>query len=282
MKTKFLLIILLAMKFLTVNAQMDDKFYFPKKDMRPNEWKKTTEINFNVEKDTINTVFMEPEEKPKATIFLFHGAGGNVSYYYPIAIPLVKANFQVVMVDFRGYGKSTGIPTHKSIAEDGKFIFGEYLKMAKIKKLPVVIYGLSIGTQIATHIAKENQNKINGLVLEGGMSSFGDIAAFYAPQYKAEIEKSFVNPYCSKEDIKGITKIPKLIIHSKEDKEVPIEHSKTVFGNATAPKEFMEITGAHMLGTKVNGDEIVAKINEMIKRNDRLSPNLEKKPTKNF
>ena len=98
------------------------------------------------------------------------------------------------------------------------------------------------------------------------MSSFGDIAAFYAPQYKDEIEKSFVNPYCSKEDIKSIMKIPKLIIHSEEDKEVPIEQSKVVFNNATEPKEFMAIKGEHMQGTKYDGKEIIEKINEMIKK----------------
>lgn len=269
MKTKLLLLILLVTKIIFVNAQMDDKFYFPKKDIRPNEWKKTTELNFNVEKDTINTVFLKPEQKPKATIFLFHGAGGNISYYYPIAIRLVKANFQVVMVDFRGYGKSTGIPTHKNIAEDGKIIFDKYSKMKEIKKLPIIIYGLSIGTQIATHIAKENQNKINGLILEGGMSSFGDIAGFYAPQYKDFLEKNFVNPYSSKEDIKSINKIPKLIIHSVEDKEVPIEQAKVVFSNASEPKKFMEIMGEHMQGTKLESLKIIEKINNMLKKNDR-------------
>ncbi|MBN9294547.1 MAG: alpha/beta fold hydrolase [Flavobacteriia bacterium] len=267
MKAKLLLLILLAVKITFVNAQMDDKFYFPKKDIRLNEWKNTTELNFNVEKDTINTVFLKPEQKPKATIFLFHGAGGNISYYYPIAIRLVKADFQVVMVDFRGYGKSTGVPTHKNIAEDGKLVFDEYSKMPEIKKLPIIIYGLSIGTQIATHIAKENQNKIKGLILEGGMSSFGDIAGFYAPQYKDFLEKSFVNPYSSKEDIKSINKVPKLIIHSSEDKEVPIEQSKVVFNNASEPKEFMEVKGEHMQGTASEGPKIIEKINYMLKKN---------------
>lgn len=115
MKTKLLLLILLVTKITFVNAQMDDKFYFPRKDIRPNEWEKTKEFDFKVENDTINTVFLQADQKPKATIFLFHGAGGNITYYYPIAIRLAKADFQVVMVDFRGYGKSTGIPTHKNI-----------------------------------------------------------------------------------------------------------------------------------------------------------------------
>ena len=270
MKTKLLLLILLFAKIAFVNAQMDEKFYFPRKDIRPNEWKKTTELNFNVEKNTINTVFLQTEQKPKATIFLFHGAGGNISYYYPIALRFLKANFQVVMVDFRGYGKSTGIPTHKNIAEDGKIIFDKYSKMKEIKKKPIKIYGLSIGTQIATHLAKENQKKIKGLILEGGMSSFGDIAGFYAPQYKEFLEKSFVNPYSSKEDIKNISnKIPKLFVHSTEDNEVPIEQAKTVFNNANDPKEFMEIKGEHMQGTKLEGKNIIEKINKMLKENDR-------------
>lgn len=269
MKTKLLLLILLVSKTIFVNAQMDDKFYFPKKDIRPNEWKNTTELNLNIDKDTINTVFLKTEQKPKATIFLFHGAGGNISYYYPIAIRFAKENFQVVMVDFRGYGKSTGVPTHKNIADDGKIVFDKYSEMKEIKKLPIIVYGLSIGTQIATHITKENQNKIKGLVLEGGMSSFGDIAAFYAPQYKDFLEKSFVNPYSSKQDIKEITKIPKLIIHSMEDKEVPFEQAKIVFDNANEPKEFMEIKGEHMQGTKHEGQKIIEKINNMLKKNDR-------------
>lgn len=173
------------------------------------------------------------------------------------------------MVDFRGYGKFTGIPTHKNIAEDGKIIFDKYSKMKEIKKLPIIIYGLSIGTQITTHIAKENQNKINGLILEGGISSFGDIAGFYTPQYKDFLEKSFVNPYSSKEDIKGINKIPKLIIHSVEDTEVPIEQAKVVFSNAGELKEFMEIKGEHMQGTKLESLKIIEKINNMLKKNDR-------------
>lgn len=269
MKTKLLLLIFLVTKVAFVNAQMDDKFYFPTKDILPNEWEKTTELNFNIENDTINTVLLKPEQNPKATIFLFHGAGGNLSNYYPIALKFVKANFQVIMVDFRGYGKSTGVPTHKNIAGDGTIIFDKYSQLEDVKTTPIIIYGLSIGTQIATYLAKENQELVKGLVLEGGMSSFGDIAAFYTPQYKDFLENSYVNPYASKEDIKDLYYMPKLIIHSTEDKEVPIEQAKVVFDNATEPKEFMEIKGKHMLGVQFEEPKIIGKINEMLKKTDK-------------
>ncbi|MRM82782.1 alpha/beta hydrolase [Riemerella anatipestifer] len=269
MKTKFLLLILLVAKIIFVNAQMEDKFYFPRKDLRANEWTKTSELNIVVDKDTINTVLLKTEQSPKATIFLFHGAGGNISYYYPIALKFVKANFQVVMVDFRGYGKSTGTPTHKNIVEDAKVVFEKYLKMKEVKKIPILVYGLSIGTQIATHITKENSKKITGLILEGGMSSFGDIAGAYAPQYKDFLERSFVNVYSSKEDIKNINKVSVLVIHSTEDKEVPFEQAKVVFNNANEPKEFMEIKGEHMQGMKLEGQNIIGKLNKMLNKNQK-------------
>lgn len=71
MKTKLLLLILLVTKITFVNAQMDDKFYFPRKDIRPNEWEKTKEFDFKVENDTINTVFLQSDKKPKSYYFSF-------------------------------------------------------------------------------------------------------------------------------------------------------------------------------------------------------------------
>ena len=72
------------------------------------------------------------------------------------------------MINFRGYGKSTDKPTHKNICEDGQKIFKELLEKDNIKNTKKLIYGISIGTQIATLLAKNNQEEISGLILEGG------------------------------------------------------------------------------------------------------------------
>ncbi|MBF8457689.1 alpha/beta fold hydrolase [Kaistella sp. G5-32] len=264
MKTKLLLLILLVTKVIFINAQMDDKFYYPGKVLKPIEWKNVENVKFAVENDTINAVILKPNAKPKATVFYFHGAGGNVTSYAPIITPLLKDNFQVVLVDFRGYGKSTGIPTHKNIAEDGEKFFSFLSKKDGIKDTKKIIYGASMGTQIAAHLAKDHQTEISGLVLEGTISSFGDIAAVYAPEYKAYLENSFVSPYSAKEDIKLVTKIPKLFIHSKEDKDVPFAQGMTVFTNATEPKEFIEFSGEHLYGLKYESAKILASINKMV------------------
>lgn len=262
MKTKLLLLLLLT-KMIFVSAQMDGKFYFPNKVLKPIEWKNAENLKFGVENDTITGVLLKPNQNAKATIFYFHGAGGNISSYAPLLTPLLNDNFQVILIDFRGYGKSTGTPMHKNIAEDGEKVFNELLKRDDIKNTKIIIYGASIGTQAASLLAKNHQDEIKGLVLEGAMMSFGDIAAVYAPEYKEFLEKSFVSPYSAKEEVKSITKIPKIIIHSKEDKDVPFIQGMTVFTNAAEPKEFIEFSGEHLMALKYESAKILAAINKM-------------------
>ena len=264
MKTKLLLLLLLVTKVIFINAQMDDKFYYPGKELKTIEWKNVENITFPVEKDTITAVILGQNTQPKATIFYFHGAGGNISSYAPILLPLLKDNFQIVLVDFRGYGKSTGTPTHKNIAEDGEKIFNFLSQKIGIKDTKKIIYGASIGTQIASHLAKDHEAEITGLILEGTISSFGEIAAVYAPQYKDYLENNFVSPYSAKEDITKICKIPKLFIHSKEDKDVPYAQGRKVFDNALEPKEFIDFSGEHLYGLKYESAKILKSINNML------------------
>lgn len=244
---------------------MDAKFYFPKKDLKSIEWGNYEALNLTIETDTISVLILKPTTAPKATIFYFHGAGGNITYYLPLTQILVENEFQVVMVDFRGYGKSTGTPTHKNIATDGQLIFDSLVERPGIKNTVKIIYGLSIGTQIATLLAKNNQNKIDGLVLEGAMASFKEIAIFYAPQAKEFLEKNYISPYAAEEAIKYVTKIPKLFIHSREDKNVPYSQGEMVFNNAPEPKVFLEFKGEHLYALKYEKEQIIQKINEMIK-----------------
>ncbi|WP_298321057.1 alpha/beta fold hydrolase [uncultured Aquimarina sp.] len=265
MRTKLLILALLLTNTIFVSAQMDDKFYYPKKDLKPIEWKNYEELKLNVETDTISALILKPVTKPKATIFYFHGAGGNITYYLPLTQILAENNFQVVMVDFRGYGKSTGTPTHKNIAKDGQQFFEMLVEREEIKETPKIIYGISIGTQIATLLAKNNQDKIDGLVLEGAMASFTDIAMHATPQYREFLEKNYISPYAAKEDIKSIDKIQKLFIHSKEDKDVPYTQGKVIYDNASGVKDFIEFTGAHLYGLKYEKEQILEKIEEMTK-----------------
>lgn len=248
-------------------AQMDERFYFPSKTLEPMTNVKYQDFSLQTDTVTLTGIVMKPEKKPKATVLLFHGAGGNVSKYTFMAQPLVANGYQVFLIDFRGYGKSTGKPTHLNIAQDGKLFLDYALKRKDVAGTPVILYGASIGTQVATKLAREYKNQLSGLVLDGGMSSFTELAAAYAPAPQKEmILSSLPSPYMAKEDIKATENLPKLFIHSKEDRDVPYALGETVFNAAPEPKEIYVYSGKHLEAMKTNSAEIVAKMDAMLKK----------------
>ncbi|HAF29924.1 MAG TPA: alpha/beta hydrolase [Bacteroidales bacterium] len=273
MKKPILVVLINLMITLTISAQFDDRFYFPSKEWNQIENVDFEEFNFKTENDTLNTILFKPKSEPKATILFYHGAGGNISTYTFITNQLVKAGFQVFAVDFRGYGKSTGKPTHLNIANDAQIIFNEIIQKDEFKNIPIIIYGASMGTQIATKIAKDNQGKISGLILDGTISSFTDMALLSAPEeQKAMIAQYVTSPYSAKNDIKEINNLPKLFIHSKEDSSVPFAQGETVYKNATEPKELWIYEGKHLESAIKFTEILIQKINSLIG-----SPNLSQK-----
>ena len=232
--------------------------------MKTLEFKNIENISLPVESDTITAVVLKPESKSiKKTIIFFHGAGGNMSTYQYITKPLVENGFQVVMVDVRGYGKSTGKPTHLNVAEDGQKMFDYLLTTKDIQNTKIYLYGASLGSQVSTHLAKDNQAKISGLILDGGMSSFTDIAIRFKPEMKDIIEKYVTSPYSAKEDVKSLNGLPKLFIYSKGDSTVPFEHGQVIYNNAPEPKQFLEFSGEHIQAMVVDKDRILKAINSL-------------------
>lgn len=264
MKSFFLIVILSVSTYFISSAQFDDRFYFPSKDWDNIENLNYEDLYFNIDTIRLNGILIKPEISPKSSILFFHGSAGNISTYTPIVKPLVDAGYQVFMIDFRGYGKSTGIPTHINIAQDAQIVFNKIIKRDDFKNLPIIIYGASMGTQIATKMAKDNQDNIAALILDGTISSFTDMALLSAPEEQKQVITQYVtSPYSAKEDIKEIKNMPKLFIHSHGDKTVPFSQGQTVFDNAAQPKELWVYEGDHLEAAIKYPDLFVQKINTL-------------------
>lgn len=267
MKKCFFLLTSFVLTVLMATAQFDDKFYYPSKNVRPIDSSLKAEA-FTLRTDTVELtgLFLKPAGKPKATILFFHGAGGNVSTYLFMTRPLVEKGYQVLMADFRGYGKSTGTPTHLNILKDGQLFFDYLQKREELKGTRLIIFGASIGTQIAAKMAHDNQSKVAALVLDGPMSSFTDIAITYAPaEQHAMIKQFLTSPYAAKTDVTQIGGIPLLVVASKGDKECPFAHAMVVYDAATGPKSMWEYEGGHLEAMKVDPAEYVKRIDGLLK-----------------
>ena len=264
MKTKHLLTLLLLSIIVFAKAQMDDKFYQPSKVMKPWEIKGRIEnISLPVDNDTITAYIAKPEGKNfNKTIVFFHGAAGNVTTYQFMTKPLVEAGYQLIMVDVRGYGASTGKPTHLNVSEDAQKMFNYILDLPELKGNKIYIYGASLGTQVASYLAKNNSLRVSGLILDGPMESFTEIAAHFAPQYADTIRMMMKSPYSAIEDVKVIT-VPKLIITTKEDNTIPYAQQNKVYEAASEPKKRIESTGDHLQGLVNNREEILKALQSL-------------------
>jgi hypothetical protein len=266
MSKNTILPLLLLLAASVASAQMDDKFYFPSKEIKPAlDSIKYEPLVLPIDSVQITGVFLKPAGKPKATVLFFHGAGGNLSNYLFMTQPLVAAGYQVFMADFRGYGKSTGKPTHRNIATDGQLLFNHLVQRPDVQKTKLVIYGASMGTQVAANLARNNASKVAALVLDGTIASFSDLAADHSPEAQREfIRKSLPSPYSAKEDIKHIGAMPVLFIHSKEDKDVPFSEAEMVFQNAPQNKSWFVYSGKHLEVMKADPKGALQAINHLI------------------
>ncbi|KAA5549056.1 alpha/beta hydrolase [Adhaeribacter rhizoryzae] len=254
-----------------VNNDESKLYYFPRKDMRDMSHLAFTEKSLPVADSVkIQTYFFKAATStPKANIFLVHGAGGNVTYYQDLIQTLIKGNYNVYTVDWRGYGKSVGSPNYKGVMQDTQVAFKDFINLTQSDSLKKLVYGMSLGGQMAVKIVSENQNLIDALVLEGSFSSAQNIAIDYSPvsflkQKAKESPQDFNQEYVAERDIKNIKNTPKLIIHSEVDKEVAFYHGQLIYDHAQEPKEFWKTRTKHITTLKELPQETIAKIDKLI------------------
>lgn len=248
-------------------SAQDLRFYFPVKKVDPVEgphqevWLKTPEGL------KLHSLLLEPAGEAKATLLCLHGAGGNASRYVKLARPLVDAGYRVFILDWRGFGLSEGKPGHRQVLEDSQLALDHVLAREDVKGAPVLLWGLSLGGQVAIELARRNEGRIAGLVTEGAATSFADLAADHTPQpMKALLHLVVKGPYEAKQSIAQLKRTPKLLIQSRDDKDVLFERGQDLFARAQEPKSFWEISGKHLDGTQEHGEEYVRRLDALVQQ----------------
>jgi uncharacterized protein len=184
-----------------------------------------------------------PAKTPRGTVIFCHGNGGNICYSLDVAENFNRMNYNVMMFDYRGYGKSEGSTTEKGTYADAQACYDWLLKEKKIPERDIVVMGRSLGAAIASNLAKNNNPRL--LILESAFTSTSDIAANAYPIFPVRFLCRF--GYRNIDNVKLI-KCPLLVIHSPNDEIVPYSHGRKIFDAANAPKEFLKITGSHNEG----------------------------------
>lgn len=196
------------------------------------------EINLKAKgKTTLNALHFKVDN-PKGVILYFHGNKDNLERWGAIAAELTKYNYDVFVMDYRGYGKSTGTRTESLMYADAQLCY-EYLKNTYGEN-EIVVYGRSLGGTFATFVASQNNPK--QLILEATFSSLQDVVFHKLPilPYSKILKFKF-------KTFELIEKVncPITIFHGNEDELVSIRLAKKVVAHSNKEMaEFVEIDQA--------------------------------------
>jgi len=116
-------------------------------------------------------------KNPKGVILFLHGNSGHMGRSGNYFKRIKGHNFNVVMYDYRGYGKSTGKPTKENFYSDALQVFDWVHE--KYPQLPIVIHGLSLGSHVATYVAANRNVRL--LIMETPFLSLERIAKLRYP-----------------------------------------------------------------------------------------------------
>ena len=179
--------------------------------------------------------WLHREDTRLVTLFL-HGNAGNVTHRIPHIREIVAAGSSVLMLDYRGYGKSGGHPTEKGLYTDSETALA-YLLGQGYRPKQIILHGESLGTAVAIDLA--GRRPCAALVLEAPFSSGREVAATVVPVLGPMLIRSFN----SVPKIRWILR-PKLFIQGDQDEIIPLRLGQALYAAAQAPKSFWVVEGA--------------------------------------
>lgn len=177
------------------------------------------ELNISLGKENLSIIKFKSSKERKGIVLFFHGNMKNVEHYKKYPQYFLRNRCDVWMIDYPGFGKTTGKRSEKIIYEQALMMYN--LAEKEIHYDSIIVYGKSIGTGIASYVAA-NKN-CRQLILETPYYSIQSIARHYFPVYplNSMIKYSFpVNNYLKE------VKAPVIILHGTNDKIVPYKQSK--------------------------------------------------------
>lgn len=168
--------------------------------------------------------FKALENPDKKLILYFHGRGANLSSDWDDVIEnFLSKNHDVLIMDYRGFGKSRGALSEQAMLSDALLIY----EKAKESYHPnnIVIYGRSLGTGIATYVASEKSSS-SCLILEAPYISIIHVASNQFSFVPKTIFSYVLKYHLTTNVWMEKVKIPTFIFHGKKDRLIPLEHSQ--------------------------------------------------------
>ncbi|MDH4553646.1 alpha/beta hydrolase [Pseudomonas sp. BN417] len=197
----------------------------------------------------------KPGVEVKGTVLHLHGNGGNVATHLGGSWWLPAQGYQVLLLDYRGYGRSQGSPSLPALYQDIDAAFAWLDQAPEVQGKPRIVLGQSIGGALAVHYLAEHPERraqLRALVLDGVPASYREVAQYSLSNawvtWPLQVPLSWLVPD-GDSAIRAIGKLkglPMLIYHSVDDPVVPLSNGVRLYQAAPPPRVFQPVRGGHV------------------------------------
>ena len=202
--------------------------------------------------ETLHGWFVAAPEADLSVVF-FHGNAGNISHRLDTLAILAGLGLNVLMVDYRGYGRSTGTPSEQGTYKDAAAAWRYLTTERNIAPNQIVVMGRSLGGSVAIELASTVEAR--ALIIESSFTSVPDLASEIYPwlpvRWLARIH------YPNEARIASVQS-PVLIVHSPTDEVVPFHHGERLRAASARQGELIELRGGHNDGFMVSPNYVPA------------------------
>lgn len=231
-------------------------FYFPTRDepATPATWGlKYESVDFKSADGTpLHGWFIPAKNRAaKGTVVFSHGNSGSIGYHLGFVAWLAEASYNVMIYDYRGFGKSGGNVDRRGMIDDVKAAFAYARQRHDIDPNRLVSFGHSLGgAQSITALAEAPVEGLRAIVIDGAFASYQAMARLIGGQLGASLVTDELSP---KDFVKKLSPVPLLVVHGARDEVVPFAHGRQLFEAAGEPKTLFEVkSGRH--GTALSDD----------------------------
>ena len=207
--------------------------------------------------------FWLPAEGARLGLLFLHGNAGNASHRLPNAVLLRRLGVSVLLLDYRGYGRSEGRPSERGVYADARAGLS-HLAARGFPEERVVVFGRSLGGAVAVELARGRG--LAGVILESTFTSVSDMVRSLFGFGGGPLTRGRFDSLARIGELRA----PLLFLHGDRDEVVPFALGRKLFEAAPEPKAFETIAGAgHNDTVAVGGAAYLERIRRFL---DSLTP----------
>jgi uncharacterized protein len=214
-------------------------------------------IPINNEENLSLVRFLRLDSTDRGIVLYFHGNKKNISWYAKYPSYFTRHGYEVIMIDYPGFGKSTG-----SFNEQTLYDWSEHVYKLARSRYPadsIIIYGKSMGTGIAAHLASIHD--CQRLILETPYHDFPSVVKHYLPIYPVDWMIHYKLPtYRYLPNVKA----PITIFHGTKDRVITYRNAKRLQPLLKQGDEFVTIKGGRH-NNLYDFEEVVGKIDSVLR-----------------